>query len=167
MTDRKLPTPFYAAAGAGEILVEELKKLPGKVEELRDRSKVEQRAQAVNTAVRDNVRQGLETLKGFDPDKVRAAANETAETLSAKAREAGVKARETYADLVVRGQHVANGERSPIKVIATIAQKAEQKAPSVDVNVDVTPADMPKKPAVKKTVSKPAKKTTAKAKAAK
>ena len=122
MSTRKYPTPFYAAAGAGEVIVEELRKLPGRVEEFRDRNKLEERANAVRDAVRDNVKQGVATLRGLDSDKLRRAAEDTAATLGVKAREAREKAGQTYAELVERGQNVANGERSPIKVIATIAQ---------------------------------------------
>lgn len=168
MTARKFPKPFYAAAGAGEAIVEELRKLPGMVEELRDRTKFDERAQAVTTVVRDNVTQGIETLRNLDGDKVRSAANETASTLGVKAREARIKARDTYDELVERGQHVANGERSPIKVMATIAHKPEPKAGRTEANGSKPTAKAATpKPTVKKTaaVRKPAAKANNKPKA--
>lgn len=161
MTDRKFPTPFYAAAGASEALVEELKKLPARVDELRGRSKLEERAQAVGSAVKDNVRSSVDTLRNLDGDKVRSAASETANTLGEQARKARVKAKETYDEFVERGENVANGERSPIKVIATIAQKSDDDLKSNSGSSTNTTA--PKKPAAKKTTTKPAAKKTTKA----
>lgn len=165
MTDRKLPSPVYAAAGASEAALDELRKIPGKVDELRDRAKLEERAQAVSTAVRDNVKLGVERLRELDAEKVRSAAGDTAATLGERARVTGEKARATYADFVQRGETVAAGERSPIKVIASIANGADaESAPEAEATTDESakPAKSTagnSKPAAKKT----AKKTTSKA----
>lgn len=167
MSERKLPSPIYAAAGASEVVFEQLKKLPERVEELRDRAKLEERFNAFNTTVRENVAKGVETVRGLDADKLRETASETATTLGGKAKEAGAKARTTYYELVERGEHVANGERSPIKVIATIASQGHEngnRTASTSRSTAAKPAT--KKPATKKTsTSKPStvKKTTAKA----
>lgn len=170
--DRKYPTPVYAAAGAGEALVEQLKKLPGKAEELRDRAKFEERAEKLRETVTENVKQGVDTIKHLDRDKLREVATETASTLGEKAREARVKAAEAYSDFVERGEHVVAGERGPIKVIATIAEDAKGEA--TQAKVDTAKADAAAKadtaeakPAPRKTAKKTAKKTTAKKSTAK
>lgn len=163
---RKLPSPVYAAAGAGEALVEQLKKLPGKAEELRDRAKFEERAGKLRESVTENVKQGVDTLKHLDKDKLREVALETAHTLGEKAREARVKATDAYSEFVERGEHVVAGERGPIKVISTIAAedaKAETAAKVEQAKAEAT-AKTEAKPAARKG---PAKKTAAKKPAAK
>ena len=162
MSERKLPSPIYAAAGASEIVVEQIKKLPGKVEELRDRAKLEERFNSFNTSVRENVAKGVETFKGLDADKLRETASETATTLGGKAKEAGEKARHTYLELVERGEHVANGERSPIKVIATIANPSSGNGngngsqPAAEKATTETEKPTAEKPAAEKAADKPA-----------
>ncbi|GAA4911937.1 hypothetical protein LX16_2483 [Stackebrandtia albiflava] len=138
MAQRKLPSPFYAAAGASEVVVEQLRKLPAVVEDLRDRSKLEERFTAVSTVVRENVTRGVETVRGMDATRLRETATETAGTLGERARTASERARLTYQELVERGEHVANGERSPIKVIATIAHRDE---PTEDYTVSADPVE--------------------------
>lgn len=168
---RKLPSPVYAAAGAGEALVEQLKKLPGKAEELRDRAKFEERAGKLRESVSENVKQGVDTLKHLDKDKLREVAMETAATLGEKAREARVKASETYSELVERGEHVVAGERGPIKVISTIAAedaKADTEAKVEQAKAEATAKTEAAKPAAKPAAKKgPARKTAAKKPAAK
>lgn len=173
MSERKLPSPIYAAAGASEVFVEQLKKLPAKVDELRDRAKLEERFNTFNTTVRENVAKGVETVRGLDADKLRETASETANTLGDKAKEAGERARLTYFELVERGEHVADGERSPIKVIATIANQGNGNGNGAEPT-EAKPAAKPaaKKPATKKTTAtkpaaKPAAATAKKAGAAK
>jgi|GEM_PF-4324007 len=165
MSERKLPSPIYAAAGASEVVVEQLKKLPAKVDELRDRAKLEERFNAINSAVRENVTKGVETVRGFDANRLRETANETATTLGDKAKIASEKARATYYELVERGEHVTNGERSPIKVISTIANNngnGNGSQPAGQANNNTKPATA--KPAnVKSNNNGPvAKKTTVK-----
>lgn len=176
MSERKLPSPIYAAAGASEVVVEQLKKLPAKVDELRDRAKLEERFNAINTAVRENVTKGVETFRGFDANRLRETASETATTLGDKAKVASEKARATYYELVERGEHVTNGERSPIKVIATITNNngngnGNGSAPTGQNNNHAKPANtkpansgpVAKKTTVKKANSKkPTVKATAK-----
>lgn len=176
---RKLPSPVYAAAGAGEALVEQLKKLPGKAEELRDRSKFEERAGKLRETVSDNVKQGVDTIKTLDKDKLREVAMETAATLGEKAREARVKATDAYSEFVERGEHVVAGERGPIKVISTVAaedakagaqtkvDKAKAEA-TAKADTSATSKPAPKKGPVKKSpAKKPAAKKTTKSDASK
>ncbi|NUU23845.1 MAG: hypothetical protein HOV68_20435, partial [Streptomycetaceae bacterium] len=114
---RKLPKPIYAAAGAGELAMEQLRKLPGQFSELRDRAKLNERLQGV----REDLREAGRKVRDLDTDKLR----DTAITTAAKAQE---RAKETYAELVTRGERVAKGERSPIRVIATVVKPEQAQA---------------------------------------
>ncbi|MGH8877884.1 MAG: hypothetical protein ACRD0P_11150 [Stackebrandtia sp.] len=167
MSERKLPSPVYAAAGAGEAVVEQLKKLPSKANELRDRSKFDERASELRETVTDNVKQGVETLKGLDGEKVRSAAMEAASTLGEKAREARSKAADTYSELVERGEHVVAGERGPIKVISTVAKEDAETGTAEKVAEAKTDAAQKAQPAKKPAAKKTTKKTTKSTKATK
>ncbi|CAM3278880.1 hypothetical protein [Stackebrandtia soli] len=155
-TTPKLPGPLYAAAGAGDAVVEQLKKIPAKLDELRNKSKMDEHVEAV----RDGIMDRIETLRNLDGETVKKTASDTAASLSEKAKEAREKAADTYAELVERGERVAAGERSPIRVIATITGKHDE--PQTDpVEAELLPET--KKPAAKKATRKPAaKKATAK-----
>ncbi|HET6213219.1 MAG TPA: hypothetical protein VFE14_10150 [Micromonosporaceae bacterium] len=85
---KKYPTPVYAAAGAGELAYRQLRKLPGRLNELRDR-----------------VSAGDIEVK-VDIERLRAAARRNA-------RAALGEARTVYADLVARGERVVAGARTP------------------------------------------------------
>ncbi len=164
MSKRKYPAPVYAAAGAGEAIVEELKKIPSRVEELRGRTKFDERAQEVTNAVRSNVRQSVSTLRNLDGQKVREAASETATTLGEHTRKAREKAISTYEELVERGEHVANGERSPIKVIATIANAGDDTKNEKNQKTSGSASQSTKSSATKKPAAKKQTKATAAAK---
>lgn len=138
---RKLPKPIYAAAGAGELAMEQLRKLPGQFSELRDRAKLNERLQGV----REDLREAGRKVRDLDTDKLR----ETALTTAAKAQE---RAKETYTELVARGERVAKGERSPIRVIATVVKPEGASAPAAEKPAAAKPAAS--KPATKPTVRK-------------
>ena len=138
---RKHPKPIYAAAGAGELAMEQLRKLPGQFSELRDRAKLNERLQGV----REDLREAGRKVRDLDTDKLR----ETALTTAAKAQE---RAKETYTELVARGERVAKGERSPIRVIATVVKPEGASAPAAEKPAAAKPAAS--KPATKPTVRK-------------
>jgi hypothetical protein len=126
-TKTKLPAPVYAAAGAGDYAYQQLRKLPGKVAELRERV-------AANEV----------DLKA-DVERFRKAARRNAAALAQATQTAQDRAAALYDELVARGEHVVAGTRAPLKVKATIGDKA-------------TPAPTPAAPA---TETKPvAKKAT-------
>ncbi|MEV0647614.1 hypothetical protein AB0I28_20335 [Phytomonospora sp. NPDC050363] len=127
---RKLPKPIYAAAGAGELAMEQLRKLPGQFSELRDRAKLNERLQGV----REDLIEAGRKVREIDTDKLR----ESAIVTAAKAQE---RAKDTYAELVTRGERVAAGERSPIRVMATIARPDTAGAPGTPTVG--TPGSMP------------------------
>lgn len=121
----KLPNPVYAAAGAGDYAYEQLRKLPAKVAELRER------------VVANEV-----DLKA-DVERLRKAARRNANTAVQATQHAAEVAQERatalYNDLVSRGEHVVSGTRAPLKVKATIEAKAEA-APAEETETEAKPA---------------------------
>ena len=105
-TKTKLPTPVYAAAGAGDLAYQQLRKLPARVAELRER------------VVANEV-----DLKA-DVERLRKAARRNASAVAHVTQVAQDRAIEIYSDLVHRGEHVVAGTRAPLRVKATIDVKA-------------------------------------------
>jgi hypothetical protein len=100
---RRIPAPFFAAAGAGDVAYQRLRKLPEQVAELRGR--VSELAPAVSNAVSDaNLR--------VDLDRLRGAARRNAATLVAGAQQAGERAAAVYSGLVSRGEKVVGQVRT-------------------------------------------------------
>jgi heparin binding hemagglutinin HbhA len=139
-TERKIPTALYAAAGVGDLAYQQLRKLPAKVAELRD--KVE--AGNVNTKV--------------DVDKIREAAKRNAAVLRTNALAAQDRAGAVYADLVARGQQVVRAGRTAtsdtVEHVAEVTSDtavaiAPEPAPVADPTVPDATAK-PKKAAPKK-----------------
>jgi heparin binding hemagglutinin HbhA len=106
-TNRKLPTPVYAAAGISDLAYQKLRQLPERVAELRGR-----------------VAGGQFDLRS-DVDRLRKAARRNATALAGATQAAQERAVAIYGDLVVRGEHIVRGERAPIKVKATVEAKPE------------------------------------------
>jgi heparin binding hemagglutinin HbhA len=100
---RKIPTPLYAAAGAGELAYEQLRKLPERVAELRDRA--EKLRPVVTDAVSDRrIR--------VDLDKLRDTALRNAQVVVSGAHVAQERAFAVYTELVARGERVVAGARA-------------------------------------------------------
>jgi heparin binding hemagglutinin HbhA len=143
-TDRKIPNPVYAAAGVGDLAYQQLRKLPGKVNELRGRvTDIRAKAQDEDTNV---VR--------VDVDKLREAAKRNAAVLRSGALAAQDRASALYADLVARGQQVVRASRTAgsdqVERVAeltsdaavAIAPEPEPAAPAEPVAPEaVSPAD--------------------------
>jgi hypothetical protein len=97
----KVPGPIYAAAGAGDLAYQQLRKLPARVAELRGR--VAEVRPAVAGAV-------TEPRLRADLDRLRELARRNAAVLRTSAQAAQERAVTVYGDLVARGQRVM-GER--------------------------------------------------------
>src|SRR5256885_15390778 len=95
-TTRKIPAPFYAAAGAGDLAYQQLRKLPEQVSQLRGR--VSELRPAVSEAVAET-----------NLDKIRDVARRNAGAFVAGAQVAQTRATAVYKDLVARGQKVVSG----------------------------------------------------------
>jgi heparin binding hemagglutinin HbhA len=107
---RTIPTPLYAAAGAGELAYQKLRELPAKVAELRTRA-------------------GGPDL---DVDHLRTVARRNAAAFVAGAQAAQEKAVAIYNDLVARGEQVVRGSAK--------ATEDTAKEIAATVEVDAKPA---------------------------
>jgi heparin binding hemagglutinin HbhA len=133
-TTRKIPTPLYAAAGAGDLSYEQLRKLPAQVAQLRAR--VEELRPAVTDAV-------AETKLRADLDRLRGAAVRNAESILANAQAGAQVAQDravaVYTELVNRGEKVVAGGRT---AEAKIEIEPATKTVTTEVAVTPTPADV-------------------------
>ncbi|MET7421359.1 hypothetical protein [Dactylosporangium sp. NPDC005555] len=133
-TTRKIPTPLYAAAGAGDLAYEQLRKLPGQVAQLRAR--VEELRPAVTDAVAEtNLRADLTVAA----DRLRDVARRNTVTLLAGAQVAQDRALAVYTELVNRGEKVVAGGRT---TEAKIEIAPATKTVTTEVAVTPTPADV-------------------------
>ena len=155
-TTRKIPTPLYAAAGAGDLAYQQLRKLPAQVAQLRAR--VEELRPAVTDAV-------AETKLRADLDRLRGAARRNAESILANAQAGAQVAQDralaVYTGLVNRGEKVVAGGRT---AEAKVEIEPATKTVTTEVAVTPTPADVAPavtpKPEVAATPAAPAKKAT-------
>lgn len=126
-TTTRLPGPLYAAAGAGDLAWQELRKLPAVVSDLSDKAAASLRtANTTATATAGSLR---EKANGTDLDQLRSSA-------VAFAQVAQERAVAVYTDLVARGERVVgSGVVATADVVnADIEATEEPKA------VEATPA---------------------------
>lgn len=107
-TKTKIPTPLYAAAGAGDLAYQQLRKLPAVLTELSDRAVASLRTanvQATELQKKAAAQAGELQKKaaGTDFDALRANAQTAATAFAQIAQERAVS---TYAALVARGEKV-------------------------------------------------------------
>jgi heparin binding hemagglutinin HbhA len=101
MTETRFPAPLYAAAGAGDLAYQQLRKLPAVMTELSDKAVASLRT-ANDTAT--TTAAGLRDKAGTtDFDKLRGNATSTAVSL---AQAAGERALAVYTALVAHGERV-------------------------------------------------------------
>ncbi|MBO0869337.1 MAG: hypothetical protein J2P15_12300 [Micromonosporaceae bacterium] len=108
----RLPNPLYAAAGASDIAYQQLRKLPAKVAELRER-----------------VSAGELDVK-LDIERLRGAARRNAHAVLTSAQAAQDRATAIYTDLVARGEQLMRSGQAPIKAIITVGKKEPAAAPA-------------------------------------
>ncbi|WP_405789491.1 hypothetical protein OG753_20255 [Streptomyces sp. NBC_00029] len=161
------PTPLYFAAGTADLAVQQAKKVPDLIEQLR--AEAPARIEAVkNTdpkAVQDAVTAKVaEVLGAIDPKKL----GETAQDLALRgvgvAAEYAVRAKETYDKVAVHGEQAVRSWRG--EVSAEIVDIAVAVEPETGTQAGAEPASEPvaeaaadEKPVAKKS---PARKSTAK-----
>lgn len=117
---RRIPAPVYAAAGAGEFAYQQLRQLPAKAIELRDR--VAALRPVVTDAVSDAVRKP--EIK-IDTDRLRTIARRNAAALRDQAQVAQERAATVYAELVARGEKVVGGPYKPLKPAGDVVEIVE------------------------------------------
>ncbi|MFJ6478575.1 MULTISPECIES: hypothetical protein [unclassified Streptomyces] len=159
------PTPLYFAAGTADLAVQQAKKVPDLIEQLR--AEAPARIEAVkNTdpkAVQDAVTAKFaEVLGAIDPKKL----GETAQDLALRgvgvAAEYAVRAKETYDKVAVHGEQAVRtwrGEVSAEIVDIAVAVEPEAEPAAEPVSEPVAEAAGEEKTAAKKTT---ARKSTAK-----
>ncbi|MBO4207783.1 hypothetical protein [Micromonospora echinofusca] len=167
----RIPAPLYAAAGAGELAYQQLRKLPTVVTELGGRAvstTVELREKAVATLRTADLREkAVTTLRtanttaaglrekavpaDLDLDRLRTVAARNAAVVVAGAHAAQERALAAYGALVARGERV-------------VGSGVVQAADTVNADMEVTEAELvekPAEPAPAEATTAPAEATTA------
>src|SRR5262245_45607804 len=172
----KIPGPVYAAAGAGDLAIEGLRKVPARVAKLQDRLQTELPGRV--NGWQDRITQRVAELPSIvaqlrqrvvdtDTDKLRESARRNAAIVRTGAQVAQDRATSIYADLVARGEQVI-GRTVPGYRATVIAEVVAAPAASADAgsaNGEVLEGDVtgePTKPA-KKPAKKAAKRSAPKA----
>jgi len=133
---RKIPAPLFAAAGAGDLAYQRLRKLPEQVSQLREQ------VSEIRPAVADAV---SETNLRADLGRLRQAARRNAATVLSGAQLAGERAAAVYTELVVRGERVVRNVQT--------TEAAIEVAPAKRVVKTTTATKAPAKKAAKKTAA--------------
>lgn len=161
----RIPAPLYAAAGAGDLAYQQLRKLPSVVNELSGKAAagtVDLRARAVATLRAANstavaLRERAATAD-FDAERLRETAKRNVAALAASAQAAQERALAFYGQLVAHGERVVGSG-----VVATAdAVNSDIEATEAPAEVTAGPETEPAtesadKPAAK--AAKPAKRT--------
>lgn len=168
------PTPLYFAAGTADLAVQQAKKVPGLIEQLRaeaparieavrnaDTKAVQEKAKVAQEAVTAKV---AEVLGAIDPKKL----GETAQDLALRgvgvAAEYAVRAKETYDKVAEHGEQAVRAWRGEVadEIVdiagvvepqpETQAQPEPETAPAAEASADEPAADPAdgEKPAAKK-----------------
>ncbi|MET7945488.1 hypothetical protein [Micromonospora sp. NPDC005324] len=157
----RIPAPIYAAAGAGELAIEQLRKLPAVVGVLSTRVVADLGGRAVLTGF-ELKQKATETLRTAnetadlaklrevaDIDKLRAAATRNAALVVAGAQVAQERAFAAYGALVARGERVVGaGVLEAAETVNADIEATEAVTPAATVAATTTPAavspaDMP------------------------
>ncbi|MEH1125770.1 hypothetical protein [Micromonospora sp. CPCC 206061] len=164
-TSTRIPAPLYAAAGAGDLAYQQLRKLPTVVNGLSEKAaagSVDLRERAVATLRAANT--AATNLRGkaagtdLDVDKLRDAAKRNAAVVVAGAYAAQERAVTVYDKLVAHGERVLGS--GVVQAADTI--NADIEATEAPAEVTAAPAAAPAEPAAEKPAAKatrPAKRT--------
>jgi hypothetical protein len=144
-TKTRIPAPLYAAAGAGDLAYEQLRKLPAVVTELRGKANVNtadlrERAAATLKAANATVVELREkaVANELDLDRVREAARRNAQTVLTEAKAAQARAAEVYHELITRGERVVG--TGVVQAADTVNSDIE--ATEAPGELTATPADV-------------------------
>jgi heparin binding hemagglutinin HbhA len=121
-TARRYPAPLYAAAGAGDLAYQQLRKLPARAVELTGK---------LRPVVTDAVREPKLRVDRDMADRVRDVAIRNAAVLLTGVQAAQERAAAVYTDLVARGEKVVEGPKPlpPAGDLVTIDEPAGLPAP--------------------------------------
>ena len=158
ITDRKIPAPLYAAAGAGDLAYQELRKLSerlvasvqsaeaGDLRTRVDHTRAELRARATSTTA-DLRTRANEFANEFtvreDLDKVREAAQRNVAAMLTGVHAAQVRANALYTDLIARGERVVRGagegvSDAALKVAASVETATDKEVTAAEAETTVT-----------------------------
>lgn len=157
-TDTKIPGPLYAAAGAGDLAIERLRKLPAKVAVLQERLQDELPGRL--SGLQDKITQKVAEIPSLvaelrqrvvdaDADKLRESARRNAQAALTGAQVAQERAAVLYAKLVARGEQVVGRSVPPTKTGPVVAEvvgtpaDAELVEEVAEVEIIDTPAASP------------------------
>ena len=143
-TQTRFPAPLYAAAGAGDLAYQQLRKLPAVVTELSDRAVASLRT--ANDTANTKAASLKTTATATDFDKLRETAAASAVAFAQAAQE---RALAVYTSLVAHGERVVGtGVVEAAEVVnADIETTEEPKA--VEAAAAETPAAKPRKRATR------------------
>ncbi|WP_030387275.1 hypothetical protein [Streptomyces sp. NRRL S-241] len=157
------PTPLYFAAGTADLAVQQAKKVPDLIEQLR--AEAPARIEAVKNTDPKAVQEAVtakvaEVFGAIDPKKL----GETAQDLALRgvgvAAEYAVRAKETYDKVAEHGEQAVRSWRGEVSAeIVDIAVAVEPEAATAQAAEPAAEADADEKPAAKKS---PARRSTAK-----
>jgi hypothetical protein len=172
----RIPAPIYAAAGAGDLAYEQLRKLPAVMTELRGKATVgttdlRERATATGVELRERAAatlkaanetaaelRGKATASDIDIEHLREAARRNAKVVLDEAKAAQARAVEVYHQLVARGERVVG--TGVVEAADTVNADIEATEAA---ELTATPADVAAKPAAVTATAEPAPKRAHKA----
>jgi heparin binding hemagglutinin HbhA len=149
-TKTRFPAPLYAAAGAGDLAYQQLRKLPAVVNELGDRAVASLRT--ANDTANTTAATLKTTASSTDFDKLRDSAAASALAFAAAAQE---RALAVYTSLVAHGERVVGtgvveaAEVVNADMVTTEEPKAVEAAAATATPATATPAAKPRKRATK------------------
>jgi hypothetical protein len=158
MTDQtktRFPAPLYAAAGAGDLAYQQLRKLPAVLTELSDRAAAQLRT--VNDTANTRATSLRDKASATDLDKLRTNAASSAVTLAQVAQD---RAMALYTALVARGEKVVgSGVVGAADVVnadleTTEEPTAVETAVETAQAIDAKPAPKPRKRATPRPAAK-------------
>lgn len=144
-TDTKIPGPLYAAAGAGDIAIERLRKLPAKVAVLQERLQDDLPGRI--SGIQDKITQKVAEIPSLvaelrqrvvdaDTDKLRESARRNAQAALTGAQAAQEKAAVLYAKLVARGEEVVGRSMPATAKTGTVVAEVVGTPPDETVVIE-------------------------------
>lgn len=142
ITDRKIPAPLYAAAGAGDLAYQELRKLSERfVASVQSAEAGDLRTRVDHTTAELRAR-AHELRSREDLDKVREAARRNAAAMLSSMHAAQERANALYIDLIARGERVVRGAGegaadAVMKVAATVESATDREVDAAEAETAV------------------------------
>lgn len=147
-TKTRFPAPLYAAAGAGDLAYQQLRKLPAVLTELSDKAAAQLRT--VNETANTRASSLREKASTADLDRLRATATSSAVTLAQVAQE---RALSLYTALVARGEKVVGTGVVTAADVVNADMTVTEEPKAVAAASAAEPAPKPRKRAATKSAA--------------